>query len=614
VRIVDTARLAHSTLRPETADFVAAYVEGVNAGLHGDAPELRQLGVVPARWEPWTPLAVFLAQHLLFATLPGKLWDARARDVLGDDARLLSREGPSSSGSNAWAVGGQRTANGLPMIGGDPHRVIESPGVYQQIRLSCPEFDVVGFAFPGVPGTPHFAHAGAVAWAITNAMADYQDVFSEQLRRHDGQVEALGPAGWEPTHVRVETIAVAGSTDEQVEVVETARGPVFAGSVESGRGWSLRTASGVLGEVGFDALLPLLRARSAADVEAAFDDWVEPVNNVVIADRSGDVRYRVAGRVPVRAAANRLGIVDAADPDAAWTGWLDPLPRHHVPPDGQVVTANERRGPESDAIGTTFAPPHRATRIHELLEGRRELTVADFAAIHGDALALPARRYQDLIRDLEPRGEAAGVRDEILAWDGRMTADSRGAAAFAAWRTALTRRLAAEPVFVPLTRPIIDDPIFAPALDLTSHIGLALEGLVAADSPYGIDVHAHALAALSDAAGHPSTWGETHVVEPVHAFDLIRSDLGSPSVPPLALSGDLDCVRCTASIPGVIDVCARGSVARYVWDLADREAGGWVVPMGAAGAAGDAHHLDQQQLWAAAELAPILTDWGRLTE
>ena len=47
------------------------------------------------------------------------------------------------------------------------------PAVYQQVRLACEDpddpFDVVGFAFPGVPGVQHFAHAGEVAWAITNA-------------------------------------------------------------------------------------------------------------------------------------------------------------------------------------------------------------------------------------------------------------------------------------------------------------------------------------------------------------------------------------------------------------------------------------------------------------
>ena len=125
----------------------------------------------PQPWEPWTPLAVFHAQHLLFASVPGKLWHHRARAVLGADEALLSRDPAYGTGSNAWAVGGARTASGRPLIGGDPHRIFESPGVYAQVRLaSGDELDVFGFTFPGVPGVQHFAHAGEVAWAITNAV------------------------------------------------------------------------------------------------------------------------------------------------------------------------------------------------------------------------------------------------------------------------------------------------------------------------------------------------------------------------------------------------------------------------------------------------------------
>jgi 3-isopropylmalate dehydrogenase len=71
-----------------------------------------------------------------------------------------------------------------------------------------------------------------VAWAITNAMADYQDVYVERLRRHDTGVLALGPDGWREASVHVGTIEVAGVDPVQVEVVETDRGPVIAGGPE----------------------------------------------------------------------------------------------------------------------------------------------------------------------------------------------------------------------------------------------------------------------------------------------------------------------------------------------------------------------------------------------
>ena len=602
-RMVETAQRAFDNLGAEAQDFVAAYVEGVNSGLHADALELTELGIAPEPWEPWTPLAVFHAQHLLFAALPDKLWQHRARTELGDDARFLVRDGAVTAGSNAWAVGGRRTASGVPLIGGDPHRVIESPGVYAQVRLACEDpddaFDVVGFTFPGVPGVQHFAHAGRVAWAITNACADYQDVFEESLDDVVAHHE--------------EAVAVRGADAVIVEVASTVRGPLFEIDRERGRGLSLRDAATVLGDLGFEALLPLLRARTVDDVDAALDAWVEPGNNVVMADADGTVRFRNAGRVPAHPAAQRRGIVASTDPEGGWGGWVE-LPRYDIPPDGQVVTANERRGAESSLIGTTFAPRHRAERLHALLRDRADLTTADFEAFHNDTLNTAAAGPVAMIRGLAPTAEGAEVQRLIAAWDGRMAADSAGAAAFAAWRTALTRRLVDEPALAGLLDSSVHGPVFAVYLDLTASVGLALETIVAAGEPFGIDVRRLATAALDDAAGHPPTWGATHVLGPTHAFDLSDEDLVAPEVPAVAVSGDIDCVRCTGSLPAITDECYRGSVARYVWDLSGVGTSGWVVPLGASGDPRSPHHLDQLGAWAEGRLLPIVTDWDELSE
>lgn len=563
MRIVDTAQRAFATCTSETRAFLTSYVDGVNAGLAGitpeEIPELAHLDHEPGEWEPWTPLATFLAQHVLFGNVGSRLWDRLAAEVLGEDARLLSHEGPHSSGSNAWVVGGSRTASGFPLIGGDPHRNLEQPGVYQQVRLACDDpddsFDVVGFSFVGVPGVQHFAHAGEVAWAITNASADYQDL--------------------------VEVDPYEALPDDLVGVSP---------------GLALRTTSRVLGSLGFDALLPLLRARSVEDVDRAFDHWVEPVNNLVIADRTGVVRYRLAGRVPLR------------DRDGRWTGWLADPNRVDAAPDAAIVTANERRGPESDLVGSSFAPPFRAERIKDLLADRGGLTTADFAAIHNDAL-LPAAA---ILTRLVP-----GAFDDF---DGVMAADSASAARYAAWRSAVVRRLAAEPVFAAIADPGSGHdhgPLLAPALDLVARLGLALPTLaleaLADRPPYGIDLVALAQAALDDLdeADLPATWGETHVARPGHA--LAADDGFDPGIPFLPVAGDQDAVRTMGSVPALSDVATRGAVARYVWDLADRTAGGWIVPTGASGLPG-AHYDDQLQFWIDGELAPIVTDWNLLVE
>ncbi|NEA86970.1 penicillin acylase family protein, partial [Streptomyces sp. SID14436] len=363
-RLADTARRCFTALErqdPETADWVRAYVDGVNEGLaapedtgrDGAAPEFARVGLAPGRWEPWTPLGIWLATHILFAGFPAKLWRAHVAEHLGPDAvGLFAADGPGTSGSNGWLVSGDRTVTGQAVIAGDPHRFIEDPGVYQQIHLSCPEFDVVGLAVPGVPGIAHFGHTGTVAWAITNAMADYQDLYRERLRRTGAGVEALGPDGaWHRAVRHTESVEVAGGEPVTVEVIETDRGPVVIGGPEgledggtaSGTppvALALRHPPRVTGDLGFSALLPLLRARRVADVDRAADRWAEPVNVLQAADTEGGTLHRVAGRVPVRAAANRLGPVPAWEPGYAWQGWHEP-PRAGLT-DGVAVMANQR--------------------------------------------------------------------------------------------------------------------------------------------------------------------------------------------------------------------------------------------------------------------------------
>ncbi len=57
--------------------------------------------------------------------------------------------------------------------------------------------------------------------------------------------------------------------------------------------------------------------------------------------------------------------------------------------------------------------------------------------------------------------------------------------------------------------------------------------------------------------------------------------------------------------PGVDDRSFRGPVARYVWDLADRQNSRWIVPFGASGVPDHKHFADQLPLWTAGgELAP----------
>ncbi|MGC9537136.1 penicillin acylase family protein [Streptomyces sp. UG1] len=643
-RLDDTARRCFAELErrdPETAGWIRAYVDGVNEGLGEGAqrtPEFARTGLTPGPWEPWTPFGVWLGIHILFAGFPAKLWREQVVRHLGADAvGLFAADGPGTSGSNGWLVSGERTVTGQAVIAGDPHRFIEEPGVYQQIHLSCPEFDVVGLAVPGIPGIAHFGHTGTVAWAITNAMADYQDLYRERLRRTGAGVEALGPDGvWRRAVRHTEVVEIAGEEPVEVEVIETERGPVIIGGPEGlpdgvadlhvphvpnvphvpqegsfeelPLAVALRYPPRVTADLGFSALLPLLRARSVADVDRAVELWAEPVNVVQAADTEGGLLHRVAGKVPVRSAANGIRPVPAWEPGHDWRGWHE-TPRGGLT-DGVAAMANQRG--VAAPLGVEFAPPHRADRITALLAEKAHWSAADMPAIHMDTHLASAAPLLDLLRSLDTRTpEAARVRRTLLDWDRRMDADSEAAAVYSAVRGAVVRRLAAHPAFAALSAPPAYPEVLLPWLALLPRIGFALEHLLRAEELYGIDRAGTVRAAVEEVAAERSagprhgTWGDTHRLAPWRA--LAGTAYDEPG-----LSGDHDCVLSTSAVPGLTDLSARGPSARYVWDLADREASLWVVPLGASGIPGSPHHRDQLPLWLGGELAPVVTDFTEL--
>ncbi|WP_424936574.1 MULTISPECIES: penicillin acylase family protein [Bacteria] len=625
-RLDDTARRAYSRLDEASGRFVADYAAGVRIGLRDSASAVAEFRVLDERfgdtrpltpWEDHDPLGVLHVAHALFSTFPSVLWREHVAATLGDPWVDVfagddgNDETLPTAGSNAWALHGTRTASGLPLLAGDPHRLLELPGVYQQIRLACDEFDVVGLAFPGVPGVPHFGHTGSAAWGVTNAVAHSVDVFEERLRTRGDGYEARGPDGWEPVDVHRSVVHMrGGGPGPTVEALETARGCVVTELRPDGdelRGWSIRQPARTNTDLGGDALLPLLRARTATEVIEAFSSWVDPVNRVLAADREGTVLSATVGRLPERPRAGRRRALRAET--------VGPVPDRRLAPARVVsdvaVDANQRPSrPEVD-YGWAYPSSHRAERIAQLLDTVRPGRSTGFTEIWGDTVSGARTSLLALLPTGDLPAPAAEARAALLRWDGRMDAASRGAGVFAAWRTALVQAVVAHPLVAPLRAPHGFGAIFEPWMSVEGQVAMALPRLLGHPA-LRPDVSGMLVSSLSQAATAP-VWGSTHRMLPLH----VLADL--PGVTPpgagmtTPLDGDGDAVRCTGSVPGLTDRSIRGSVARWAWDLADREQSLWNVPFGASGDPRSPHFADQHPRWIDVRPARVVTDWSALT-
>ena len=322
------SRRDFAALGAEAQAMCERYAAGINAFIGSGAPlalEYQLLEATPEPWEGWHSIAVMRRLGLLMGSVWFKLWRAAALPVAGEavtslryddggidalilpqgkeslrwragldflapaiEALLATAEADATGGgSNNWAVSSAHSATGRPFLAGDPHRVFELPNMYAQGHLASDEFDVVGLTVPGVPGFPHFAHNGSVAWCVTHTFADIHDLY---LERFEGG-RCLYQGDWEIPARRSETIAIRGTEARDVDITVTRHGPIIAGDPSSGHALALKSVQFFETDLSFDCLPRLLRARTVPELFEATRGWGLIDHNLVAADTADNTGF-----------------------------------------------------------------------------------------------------------------------------------------------------------------------------------------------------------------------------------------------------------------------------------------------------------------------------------
>jgi penicillin amidase len=666
-----TAEVDYAAFDPETRAMFDAYAAGVNAFVATTATlpaEYALVGAKPEPWQPWDGCAVYKVRHVLMGTLGTKLWRARLMQQFGPEMVLKLRAGAQSpapviaqpgvdftalpdpaedlvgaelvsglwdmSGSNHWALHGRRTASGQPLLAGDPHRMLDVPNVYYQNHVACPEWDVIGLSFAGVPGFPHFGHNADVAWGVTHAGADYHDLYIEKFAPGDPtRYEYKGE--WLNAERRRETIAVRGGVAVEIDVTTTRHGPIVVGDPASGYALALRYTATDLPNRGFQTFLPMLRATSVDELDATMRDWVDPGNNFMMADRHGTIGYVMRGRVPIRSRANGWLSVPGWTGEHEWEGDIpfEALPRVRNPETGWIATANNRIVDDSYPyyVALDWAPPSRAQRVIARVQDLTGATVADMAAIHAERVSLPSRIFVAALAGIAPSDQrAAEAKRLLLAWDGAMDADSVAATLYGVWREQAAAVLIDSTELAKLRElPAAKDPLPLRALTLGSRFRAAVPAMIECDDtsllPPG-ETWAGLLGKaldrtiewLTEKLGPEMSawnWERLHGTAPKHTLSGTFPDLAELLNPPaVGFGGDSDTPQAAgyAGLEGTGFSLIGTSVARYCFDTSDWENSGWVVPLGASGHPGSSHYADQVEAWRELRLVPMRYGWDRI--
>lgn len=634
-------------------EMLTAYAEGINAAwrLGPRASEFVVLGYHPDKWEPWHA-------YLWFKCLGHDLacnWEVELlRTALlleGPYSEQLSRwslhppeQTPVTAGgwtrcavvelmreyqavreclpeefrppyplpgSNAWALAGRRSASGFPLLANDPHLVFKVPDYWYEVRIEVEQTQLAGASMPGMPGLI-LGQNGSLAWGVTNAFIDVQDLFLEKVDWSAQRV--TGPGGEESLQVWRESIAVAGGAAREVTLYATPRGPLLSVPPDGSPyalslAWSGRGAGHF-----FRALLGLNRARSLEEARESLCDWHLPVLNMVLADRD-NIAHQVVGRVPRRRSGSGLVVAPAWEERWQWSGYLDyaQLPAATNPECGYIVSANHSLNGGEHFLSWDFCPGWRAERIEQLLQARPVHDLDSLAAIQCDQTSTLAVRLLSQLDQVTPRNRLQQKAWNWLRhWNGHLHAESSAATCYQAWIQCLCEGVALASLGPERAAWLIGQRGFHP-LDPRPTQANRYQGRVVMAClqrapgwlPEGQSWEGHLQSAfeeavtrlqrvLGDGSWH---WGRLHRAHLSHPLESLRI---FPGIGPLALGGDNESPNQTgtaASSQGLPGPITLGATWRFLTDLGDPRQYRTAHCPGQSGHAGSPHYQDGLVDW-----------------
>lgn len=507
-------------------------------------------------------------------------------------------------GSNNWVVSGAHTASGKPLLSNDTHLELSVPSLWYQVHLTAPGWNVKGFTFPGSP-LIIIGHNDRIAWGFTNNGADVQDLYIETTNPAKPD-EYLVKGQWRKMQIEKELIIVRNHPAELLPVGITRHGPIVVRERE--KAYALRWTALDPGAF-LHSYLWLGRAQNWDDFRNELKFVWGPAQNAVYADVDGNIGYVMAAHVPIRKKGRGEVPVPGDSDDYEWSGYIpfEKLPQVFNPEDGLIATANAR------VVGPRYKPyltdrweaPYRTARIHDLLNGKRDLRPTDMLAVQTDVFSYPhlflARQLlasAKIVPPSDPR--ARELVERLKDWNGVADAGQPETSFLEAARREATNLL--------LSPFIGDEANFYQGETFKSYLWRSpvflqkvLTERPARWLPKSFRNYDELLAAAADKAvarleresgsGRISSWSwkrfnSLEMLHPLGHDGFLRWFLSAPSKPQ---SGTHFSIR--AANPDT------GPSMRFTADLSNWDDSLMLIPSGESGQPGSSHYLDEFPYW-----------------
>jgi penicillin amidase len=483
---------------PQGSEIINAYTNGVNAYIDeiSTTPELlpiefKVLDITPGKWTP----DVVISRHqglkgnvnreLQYGMAVAKIGVEKVKELmwfhpndpileLDDqiDGSLLSEKilelhnayasGVTfeeqdidkdylDDGSNNWVITGAKSESGFPLLANDPHRRVALPSLRYAVHLVAPGWNVIGGGEPEIPGVS-IGHNEYGAWGLTIFRTDGEDLYVYDLNPKNLS-EYKYKEEWVSFKEIQDKIAVKGQETVKTTLRYSVHGPVTYIDSLNHKAYAVKSAWLEKGGAPYLASLRMDQSQTWEEFKDACTYSNIPAENMVWADKEGNIGWQAVGITPIRK--NHSGLVPVpGDGSYDWEGYLpiEERPNSYNPEKGYLATANEDVTPSDykhqKTLNYVWSDSYRGKRIAEVLSEDKSFNTEDMKNLQSDYFSIPGRSLVPLLKDIKMTSESGEeLKNQFLKWNFVLDGNSVEAGMYAMWERVIREK--AEEAFIP---------------------------------------------------------------------------------------------------------------------------------------------------------------------
>jgi len=377
-----------------------------------------------------------------------------------------------TAGSNAWAIGPSKSETGNALLLTQPHPPWFPDYLFFEAHLMSENLNIYGIALVGSPSIAMGFNEN-LGWALTFNQADTMDLIELEIEDDKYLIEG----SWKPIELTEKIIKVKKKDSISFETIQVKKSD-FGYIIEekNGKALALRLS-------GFDRPFfmqqfnEMAKAKNLNEFKTATKKLQLPLQNIIYADKTGDIFYLYNGIIPKRPEGNLSEwskIIPSTKPGALVTEYVSysNLPKFTNPKSGFVANSNNdpwtstfpyEITPDAFPLYITDKPfknfDNRSRNSLKMIVNEDKLSFDEIVNLQSSTYAeLTDRTLPELVEFAETSTDTLLNKAAVVLkkWDKTLDASSKGSVLYVNWFNSLKKTKVFEVEFTkedPLNTP-----------------------------------------------------------------------------------------------------------------------------------------------------------------